>query len=84
MWSESQESVNLPATLHLSPERHNKRTVGVIRSGGHLSRGEYDVQTDGRHAEAMSARRQFTDEFKAGAVAAPARRVSVGRMRLRT
>jgi putative transposase len=25
--------------------------LGVIRFGGHLSRGEYDVQTDGRHPD---------------------------------
>jgi hypothetical protein len=30
-------------------------TVGVIRIGGHLSCGGYDVQTDGRHTEAASA-----------------------------
>ena len=29
--------------------------VGLIRFGGHLSKGEYDVQTDGRHTEATSA-----------------------------
>jgi hypothetical protein len=27
-------------------------TLGLIRFGGHLSKGEYDVQTDGRHTEA--------------------------------
>ena len=32
-----------------------ERELGVIRFGGHLSRGEYDVQTDGRHTEATSA-----------------------------
>jgi hypothetical protein len=26
--------------------------LGLIRFGGHLSKGEYDVQTDGRHTEA--------------------------------
>ena len=40
---------------------------GLDPIGGHLSKGEYDVQTDGRHTEAAS-RRQFTDEFKASAV----------------
>jgi hypothetical protein len=28
--------------------------VGLIRFGGHLSYGEYDVQTDARHTEATS------------------------------
>ena len=42
-------------------------TLGLIRVGGHLSCGGYDVQTDGRHTEAAPAR-QFTDEFKASAV----------------
>ena len=29
--------------------------LDLIRFGGHLSKGEYDVQTDGRHTEAASA-----------------------------
>jgi transposase len=41
--------------------------MGLIRFRGHLSKGEYDVQTNGRHTEATSAP-QFTDEFKASAV----------------
>ena len=31
------------------------RDVGLIRFGGHLSKGEYDVQSDGRHIQAASA-----------------------------
>jgi hypothetical protein len=30
-------------------------SVGLIRFGGHLSKREYDVQSDGRHTEAASA-----------------------------
>ena len=33
----------------------SRQPVGLIRFGGHLSKGEYDVQTDGRHTEATSA-----------------------------
>jgi hypothetical protein len=29
--------------------------LGLIRFSGHLSKGEYDVQTDGRHTAATSA-----------------------------
>ena len=31
------------------------KVLGLIRFGGHLSRGEYDVRTDGRHTEATAA-----------------------------
>jgi transposase len=37
--------------------------VGLIRFGGHLSKGGYDVQTNGRHAP--RPRRRFDEEFKA-------------------
>lgn len=39
--------VRATATQHESAVR--SPLVGVIRFGGHLSCGEYDVQTDGRH-----------------------------------
>ena len=39
----------------------------MIRFGRHLSRAEYDVQTDGNTPK-RQPRRQFSDEFKAGAV----------------
>jgi dienelactone hydrolase len=44
-------SANPSSELVLVPGRQ----LGVIRFGGHLSQGEYDVQTDGRHSEAASA-----------------------------
>jgi hypothetical protein len=40
-------------TVAVSEPRH--REVGMIRFSGHLSRGEYDVQTDGRYNAATSA-----------------------------
>ena len=42
---------------------HRRRTIR-----GHLPKGGYDVQTDGRDAQAPAPRRQFDDEFKAQAV----------------
>jgi transposase-like protein len=39
----------------------------LIRFGGHLPKGGYDVPTDGRDAQAPAAR-QFDDDFKAQAV----------------
>jgi transposase len=41
--------------------------VSLIRFGGHLSKGGYDVQTDGRHPK-RRPRRRFDDDFKAQAV----------------
>ena len=43
-------------------------TLGLIRSRGHLHRGGYDAQNGAKQDRAKRARRQFTDEFKAGAV----------------
>ena len=31
---------------------YKRKRLGLIRFRGHLSKGEYDVQTDGRHTEA--------------------------------
>lgn len=31
------------------------RVMALIRFGGHLSKGQYDVQTDGRHFQTASA-----------------------------
>ena len=49
-------------TTYVGVDAHKKELfiamlvgVGLIRLGGHLSKGEYDVQTDGRHSEAASA-----------------------------
>ena len=43
--------------------------VGLIRFGGHLSKGEYDVHTDGRDDQKPAGpRRRFDDDFKAQAV----------------
>jgi len=33
----------------------SEMALGLIRFGGHLSGGEYDVETDGRHTKATSA-----------------------------
>ena len=41
--------------------------MGLIRFRGHLPKGGYDVQ-HGDKQGGRRARRQFTDEFKAGAV----------------
>ena len=53
------------------PSRGNvpaPRSLGLIRFRGHLPKGGYDVQTDGRHIQAPAPRRRFDDDFKAQAV----------------
>ena len=42
--------------------------MDLIRFGGHLSCGGYDVQTMADTPKRRRPRRQFTDEFKASAV----------------
>ena len=40
--------------------------LGLIRFGGHLPKGEYDVDHGGH--EGQAGRRSFTDDYKTGAV----------------
>ena len=42
--------------------------LALIRFRGHLPKGGYDVQNAIQTSADAGARRQFTDEFKAGAV----------------
>jgi len=42
--------------------------LGLIRIRGHIPKGGYDVHDRSYRQAASTARRQFTDEFKAGAV----------------
>ena len=51
------------ASRHVRP----RRVLRLIRFGGHLPKGGYDVQTDGRYPQ-RRPRRRFDDDFKAQAV----------------
>jgi transposase len=53
------------ATLDERPVRVLPGGMGLIGISGHLSKGEYDVHTDGRDNETRRTRGQFDDAFKA-------------------
>ena len=52
---ERERSAQCPRCELLFPSRDGTAWADLIRLGGHLPKGGYDVQTDGRHTEAASA-----------------------------